>query len=71
MPGPYRRLDVPNVNQHVVTAPPAKVKKAAAKVAADHPVVTAPADTAESADDKSTAKATAKTTAKTSAAKKA
>lgn len=36
MPGPYRRLDVPNVNQHVVTASAGKAKKkAAAPAAAD------------------------------------
>lgn len=36
MPGPYRRLDVPNVNQYVVTTAPAKAKKkAAAPAAAD------------------------------------
>ena len=33
MPGPYRRLDVANVNQHVVTATPEKAKKATKKAA--------------------------------------
>ena len=32
MPGPYKRIDEPNVNQFVVTQPP--VKKAAKKSAA-------------------------------------
>ena len=31
MPGPYTRLDVANVNQHVVTQPPTESKKAAKK----------------------------------------
>ena len=30
MPGPYRRIDEPNVNQFVVTQPPPKAKKKAA-----------------------------------------
>lgn len=34
MPGPYRRLDVANVNQHVVTAKPEPKKAKPAKKAA-------------------------------------
>jgi hypothetical protein len=32
MPGPYRRLDVPNVNQYVVITPAGKAKKKATPV---------------------------------------
>lgn len=46
MPGPYQRLDVPNVNQHVVTTPPAKVKKATKKASTE--TAETPAETAKS-----------------------
>ena len=54
MPGPYRRLDVPNVNQHVVTAPVEKVSKKAAKQAAK-PAPQPEATVAAKADDESKA----------------
>lgn len=52
MPGPYRRLDVPNINQHVVTSVPVKkATKKASKQTTKKAAAKSTAKTAETSTD--------------------